>query len=81
MAVSYRIVIALAAIVLLGVLYGALDSMAVEDTIEPQVNNSTNTTEGEQLERTGNAIWGLLPVFGLLAIAAWLLRQALFVQP
>jgi len=80
-AVSYRIVIALAAIVLLGVLFGALNSIAIDDgPVGNQSEESIDSKEGSQVQNTVSTIWGLAPVFGLLAIVAWLLRQSLFVR-
>lgn len=77
-AVSFRIVIFLAGIVLFAVLYGI--GMEVVEYVKPLADSQTNTSQGNDLFTWTTSIWGLAPVFALLAMGAWLLKQAVVIR-
>lgn len=77
MAVSYRIVIFLIALLISLALVGALQ-MPVGLMEGPVVDNA-NTEETQQLYEWTGQIWGITPVIIMLAGGAWLLKQGVIV--
>jgi len=78
MAVSFRLAIFLIAILVFAVVWGV--GAEVVEVIEPIADNQTATQDGNDLYAWVSTIWGLLPVFAVFAMAAWLLKQAVVVQ-
>jgi len=78
MAVSFRLAIFLIAILVFAVVWGVGAEMV--EVIEPIADNQTATQDGNDLYTWVSTIWGLLPVFAVFAMAAWLLKQAVVVQ-
>lgn len=78
MAVSYRLVIFLVAI-LVGSLFYAILGDAVS-VIEPEVASAVDTTESEQGYTWISQLWAITPVFILIAAGAYLLKQGVVVR-
>lgn len=78
MAVSFRIVMFLVALVVFGALYGLVGEVVA--LIEPMVVDHASTSDGSQLYQWVAQLWALAPVMAFIAAAAWLLKQSVVVQ-
>lgn len=82
MAVSFRIVVALGFLLLFALLYGV--GQEVVDIVEPLASGYYGGEDGtvgtNNLLVWTTTIWDLLPVFGLLAFGAYVLKQAVVVR-
>jgi len=78
MAVSFRLAIFLIAILLFAVVWGVGAELVA--VIEPIADTQTTTENGNDLYTWVSTLWGLLPVFAVFAMGAWLLKQAVVVQ-
>jgi len=76
--VSFRLAIFLIAILLFAVVWGV--GAEVVEVIEPIADTQTTTENGNDLYTWVSTLWGLLPVFAVFAMGAWLLKQAVVVQ-
>ena len=75
MAVSYRLVGFLVALVVGGLVY-ALLGVAV-DIVQPMAESSTETDSGNELYGWVSSIWVVAPVMMLIAAGAWLLKGSI----
>lgn len=78
MAVSYRIVIFLIALVLFGVAWGIGNEVVM--VLDPIIMDHMETSQGEELHNWVSQLWLFLPLFVFMAAAAWLLKQGVIVQ-
>lgn len=79
MAVSWRIVVFLAAIVLFGFLYVTLD-VPVQDPIEPTASEQSDSVPANNFLDLLREGWALAPFAFLLAGALWLIRESVWVS-
>jgi hypothetical protein len=77
MAVSYRIVIFLIALLVFGGMY-AIVSDGIS-TIEGDISDGTDTKETQQSQQYISQFWTFMPVAVLIAGGAWLIKEAVMV--
>jgi len=83
MAVSFRIVIALGGLLVFALVYGV--GQEAVGIVEPLASGYYGEGDGtgtgsNNLFVWTSTIWGLLPVFALLAVGGYLLKQAVVVR-
>jgi len=83
MAVSFRIVIGLGALLLFALTYGV--GQEIVAIVEPMASGYYGSGDGtgggsNNLFAWTTTIWGLLPVFALLAVGGYVLKQAVVVR-
>jgi len=77
MAVSFRIVIGLGALLLFALVYGV--GQEIVAIVEPMASGYYGSGSNNLFAWT-TTIWGLLPVFALLAVGGYILKQAVVVR-
>jgi len=83
MAVSFRIVVALGALLVFALVYGV--GQEVVGIVEPLASGYYGEGDGSGAGSNNlfvwtSTIWGLLPVFALLAVGGYILKQAVVVR-
>jgi hypothetical protein len=81
MAVSFRIVVALGALLVFALLYGVgQEVVAIVEPLAEGYYGSGSGPGSNNLFVWTTTIWGLLPVFALLAVGGYILKQAVVVR-
>lgn len=78
MAVSWRVVVFLLALITFGFFYGILSEPV--SPIEQRVQEDTGTEETNEMANHTSTIWTFAPVFVLIGVCAWLLKEAVVVS-
>jgi len=78
MAVSWRIVVFLLALITFGFMYGVLAEAT--DTMEPEVVDGLDSEESNQGYEYFTRGWLFAPVFVFVAAGAWLIKQGVVVS-
>jgi ABC-type microcin C transport system permease subunit YejE len=82
MAVSFRIVVALGALLVFALVYGVGQEVVgiVEPLASGYYGGDGSGAGSNNLFVWTTTIWGLLPVFALLAVGGYILKQAVVVR-
>lgn len=79
-AVSWRLIVFLLALVLFGFLYGVVLDPVVQDTMDPIAEENADSPPAQTNYERTKEMWSLAPVVVTIAGGAYLIRESIWVR-